>query len=287
MLARKNLKLLWRWPFLLSAVLLCATFGWAQQPATTRVWALYLKGQKDSEKKPVARKHFYAFYSPAGAKLTKDAFFKGLLAAVGRPPLLADYQADLVKSGLSEAKAKEFIDNWVLKYRCETVYCQDITTDDLAKISLFKEAHDTNAPLFVKASDSSARAFRWLPNFLSSPVRTGYFDLRRKWTRCATQYIAAPADKGGLGMTVLQGMTNEQGTTIFPSLPAATFYISNLVPLEIGADSSKTTIDLWFVTQEIKPTTVSGRVEMLGRAKDRVEAKDLKSDAAPTFRCEP
>jgi hypothetical protein len=257
----------------------------AQQ--TTRVWALYLKGQKDSEKKAVARKHFYAFYSPTAAKLTKEQFFKGLVAAVGRPPMLADYQAELIKAGLSEAKAKEFIENWVLKYRCETAYCQDITPQDLTKISLFKETHDANAPLFAKASDSAPRAFRWLPNFLPTVVRTGYFDLRRKWTRCATQYIAAPADKGGLGMTVLPGMTNEQGTTIFPSLPAATFYVSNLAPLEIGSDASKPTVDLWFVTQEIKPTTVSGRVEVLGRAKDRVEAKDLQSSAAPTFRCEP
>jgi hypothetical protein len=274
-------------PLSLLALLLCGPLA-ARAQQTTRVWALSLKLQKDSEKKPVARKHFYVFYAPApdAKKLTKEQFFKNLVAAVGPPPTLQTYQAELVKSGVSEAQAKEFINHWILKYRCETIYCQDVAPDDLTRVSLFKTAHDANAPLFAKTSDAATRSFRWLPNFLPAAIRTGYYDLRRKWSRCATAYMTAPPDKNGLGMVVQPGTTNKDGSTYFPRLPSGTMYLSNLAPLEIGPDLSKVTMDLWFVVQEIKPTTVSGKVETNGKAKDRVEAKDLQSAAAPTFRCE-
>jgi hypothetical protein len=235
----------------------------------------------------VARKHFYLFYNPTGKKLVKDDFFRGLVAAVGRPPTIADYQAELVKGGVAEAKAKEFSDNWILKYRCETVYCQDIAPGDLAKISLFKETHDANAPLFAKASDAGERAFRWLPNFLPQAVRTGYFAMRRKWLNCAQQYISAPTEKGGLGLMLRSGMTNKDGQTSFPGLPAGIYYLSNLASFEYLDKDNALKTDLWFMEKEFKANTAGGKGDVLGQKAQVVDAKLLKNEAAPTFVCQP
>ncbi len=274
---------------LLALLCLCFSPAQGQDTATGRVWALELKALKDAKKQAVKApyKHFYVISLSDRAKLTKeqkDSFFKNLIAAVGRPPMMADYQANLVKAGLSEIQAKEFIENWLLRYQCETVYCQDITAADLDKISVFKAAHETNAPLFRNASDAETRSFRWLPNFLPLAVRTGYFDMRRRWVKCATQYLQTPAAKG-LGAQVSAGMTNKSSTTYFPGLPPGTYYVSNLVPLETGSEIGKLSANLWFIEATIAPTTKSGAVDLLGNDKNFVEIKDLKAEPAPTFQC--
>ncbi len=322
------------WLYLLGALFICANLAWAQSPATGKVWSIVLNSHKDTDKKVVARKHFYLISGVSEAspvpevkalfrlktletallKLEKDKkknekeigetqksinelrsnFFKSLIAAIGRPPTLQDYQAMLVKAGLAETKAKEFIDNWILGYRCETIFCQDIAEADLTKISLFKEAFDANAPLFAKATDANQRALRWLPNFLPAAARTGYFEMRRKWAKCAVAYLQASptaATQKGLGLTIAPAMTNNQGKLLFPNVPVGLHFISNLLPLDVDSDYNRA--NLWLHSREISLTEKTGyRADVSGASglpKSRVEIKSLalESVSSPTFTCEP
>lgn len=275
----------WVW----GLVLACVLGGAAVQAQQPRVWALYLKQTQDPDKKPLiaANKHFYVISTNA-TKLKKEDFFKSLITAIGPPPTLAGYQTELVKSGVAEPQAKEFISSWILGRKCETVYCQDITQEDIGKITVFKTAYDASKGVFGGAMvDGQERALRWLPNFLTTPVRTGYYELRRQWVECAVSYIEAAPDAAqnkGLGFKVVKGMTDKNGTTYFPSLPAGNYYVSNLVPFETGT-LDKTVPNLWFTEQAIAATVKGSTLDVISRPAHRVEAKDLQSTTAPTFTC--
>lgn len=286
-------------------------------PAVTsaKVWTFKLERKtfKDKagkrEQVEIPNKHFYVIRTdkvPNKDKKLTDVeqrklavdFFSKLFSAVGAPPTLADYQAELVKGGIVPDQANNFIDNWLLKYSCETVYCGAITAQDRDKIALFGAAYGQAKPFFFRgagaatpdseaAKQAEARALKWLPNFLPQPsagnlygVRTGYYDMRRKWVNCAVAYIETPADKGGLGYKVAKGLTNENEEIYFPNLQVGVYWVSNLIPLETGSVSNAVP-NLWFGEKDVLPT----KAIRLALGLTQFEIKDVKIKTPQNFTC--
>jgi hypothetical protein len=226
-------------------------------------------------KTPVARKHFYLSRLPFN--------LEELQQKLGNLPSHKDYQRHLTSRGFAEELVSEYVREWLERYRCETVYCQPITPEDVARIRLFQEAHKKASETFQKArtEDAAQMALRWLPNFLPREITTGYFDMKMQWVTRALALLEA-ASAGGEKNSVRAVMTDRKGEAYIPDIaPGATYYISNLIPIEDGKDCF-----LWNTKKEVKAgpgIEVGVTLGLNSRAKDIRGA----NASALTFTCAP
>ena len=181
-------------------------------------------------KVPVARKSFYLSRLPFELDVLQQR--------LGNLPSHKDYQRRVSAQGLSEELVAEFIREWLEKYRCETVYCQPITREDVGRIRLFQEAYKRASDVFKNARepDGTEMALKWLPNFLPREITTGYFDLKMDWIKRALALMEAGSVNGEKN-SIRTVMTDRKGEAyITEAKPGSTFYISNLIPIEDGKD---------------------------------------------------
>lgn len=226
-------------------------------------------------KVPVARKSFYLSRLPFN--------LDELQQKLGNLPSHKDYQRKVSGQGLSDELVAEFVREWLEKYRCETIYCQPITREDVGRIRLFQEAYKRASEVFKNARerDGTETALRWLPNFLQREIATGYFDIKMDWVKRAIALMEA-GSVGAEKNYVRAVMTDRKGEAYITEIaPGATYYISNLVPIEDGKDCF-----LWNSKKEVKagPGVEVGVV--LG---PNTKAKEVKgaNAAALTFTCAP
>jgi hypothetical protein len=226
-------------------------------------------------KVPVARKSFYLSRLPFN--------LDELQQKLGNLPSHKDYLRRVSGQGLSEELVAEFIREWLERYRCETVYCQFITREDVARIRLFQEAYKRASGVFKNArdEDGAETALKWLPNFLPREITTGYFDLKMDWVKRALALMEA----GSIGAernSIRAVMTDRKGEAYITEIaPGATYYISNLVPIEDGKDCF-----LWNTKKEVK---VGPGVEVGVILGPNTKAKEVRgaNAAALTFTCAP
>jgi hypothetical protein len=121
----------------------------------------------------------------------------------------------------------EFI-NWLKAEDCESPYCRDVTTEDIAKVPEFQAAYQKGMGQF---RNKPAVAQKWVTTNLAPNLRDSYYRQRKS-----------------LIDSLLAGIKPEQSSmtdsvsvkAIFIDIPlkpgeaAETFLISNLLPIEIG-----------------------------------------------------
>lgn len=223
-------------------------------------------------KMPAARKHFYLSRVP----FNLDA----LQQKLGNLPSHKDYQQHVASQSLDEELVAEFVREWLEKYRCETVYCQPVTLEDVGRIRLFQGAYK-KAGEALKGAGGSEMALRWLPNFLPREISTGYFDLKMNWVKRALAMMEAETI-GGERNSVRSVMTDRKGEAYIPDIkPGATYYISNLIPIEDGKDCF-----LWNTKKEVK---AGPGIEVGLTLGTNTKVKEIQGAAASalTFTCAP
>ncbi len=252
-----------------------ATTGAAAQTTTERPVLKTIKlNVQYGGKVPAARKHFYISRAPFN--------LEELQRRLGNLPSHKDYERKVASQNLSAELVNEFVREWLEKYRCETVYCQPITSEDVGRIRLFQNAYSKSSDLFKSARgsvDSAALALKWLPNFLPREIQTGYFDMKMDWVRRALALMESET-VGGERNTIRAVMTDRKGEAYVPDIkPGATYYISNLIPIDDGKDCF-----LWNYKKEIKagPGVEVGVV--LGLNAKQKEIKGTNASAL-TFNC--
>lgn len=223
-------------------------------------------------KVPVARKVFYLSRVPFN--------LDELQQKLGNLPSHKDYLRKVSGPTLSEESVTEFIREWLEKYRCETVYCQPIAAEDVQRIRIFKPAYESAKNIFKDArdADGTEMALKWLPNFLSQEIRTGYFDMKMDWVKRAIGLLEAQSS-GGEKNSIRPVMTDRKGEAYITEIKPATYYISNLLPIEDGKDCF-----LWNTKKEVTkgPGLEVGVTLGLG-----TKVKEIKgaNAAALTFTC--
>lgn len=225
-------------------------------------------------KVPAARKHFYISRLPF--KLEE------LQQKLGNLPSHKDYQQKITGPNLSAELVDEFIREWLKKYRCETVYCQPITLEDVGRIRLFQDAYKKSSDLFKNArapQNSPEMALKWLPNFLPREIRTGYFDMKADWVKRALAMMEA-GSVGGERNTIRTVMTDRKGEVYVTDIkPGMAYYISNLIPIEDANDCF-----LWNYKKDIRAGPGVEVGVLLGPNTKEKEIKGANATAL-TFAC--
>jgi hypothetical protein len=227
-------------------------------------------------KVPVVRKHFYLSRLPFNTD--------ELQQKLGNMPSHKDYLKKASGPALSEELLGEFVREWLERYRCETIYCQPIALEDVQRIRVFQDAYKRAGELFPKAADAerTALALKWMPNFLPQEIRTGYFDMKTDWVKRALALMEAQS-VGGERNLIRTTMTDRRGEAYITDIkPGATYYISNLIPIEDGKDCF-----LWTYKKEIKEGAAGLEIGIpLGPNAKAKEVKGANSSAL-TFTCAP
>ncbi len=180
---------------------------------------------KQSERSvAVARKPIYL--SPCPFNLDK-------VPAAARAPSRKSYYAGV--------KASQQLINWLETNNCDTVYCRELTKEEVT----CKAGEGSCVPEFVQAYNEALTklkgdqelARKWVTIYgpLATPqLRIGFHDEKMKWLAAA---VAAIEKADGLAPgTIKTAVTDRQGYAYFYDLCPGTYYISNIAPAEVSAD---------------------------------------------------
>lgn len=224
-------------------------------------------------KVPVARKQFYLSRVPFNLEELQKSLGSNL-------PSHKDYLHKVSGPALSEELVAEFIREWLERYKCETVYCQPILAEDVGRIRVFKPAYESAKNIFkdTRDADGMEMALKWLPNFLPQEIRTGYFDMKRAWIARAIEHLEKSSGEKNVVRPV---MTDRKGEAYITEVRPATYYISNLIPIEDGKDCF-----LWNTKKEVKEGPGLEVGVTLGTGTKLKEIKGANA-AALTFTCAP
>lgn len=228
-----------------------------------------------ASKTPAARKHFYVSRLPFN--------LDELQQKLGNLPSHKDYERKVVGPTLSAELVAEFVREWLEKYKCETVYCQPVTLEDVGRIRVFQDAYKRASELFKNAPGQQGveLALSWMPNFLPQEIRTGYFDMKMDWVKRALAMLESMSI-GGEKNLIRAVMTDRKGEAYVPDIkPGATYYISNLIPIEDGKDCF-----LWNSKKDVKEGPGIEVGVTLGVNARQKEIKGANSTAL-TFTCAP
>jgi hypothetical protein len=155
---------------------------------------------------------------------------------------------------------------WLVDNGCESAYCRLIEEKYLAgadTVPEFQAAYD-QAKRELK-NDELAR--RWLTNYLSPEIRSGFYDEKQKAIQALVGFAETSTRTG-----VISVMTDRKGTAYFTNIEPGIYTISNLV----ASETEKTSI-LWVCEREIKAVD-------LGTAMKRPFT--LSNEKDPKVKCE-
>lgn len=155
---------------------------------------------------------------------------------------------------------------WLRENDCESIYCREIEEKYLSGAEVVPE-FQTAFSQAGRELGSSETARRWLPNYLSREIRSGFYDEKQK------VILALIADAEATTKTsVVSVMTDRKGTAYLTNIEPGTYTISNLV----ASETEKTSI-LWICEREVKATD-------LGTAMKRPFTLSNEND--PKVKCE-
>ena len=121
---------------------------------------------------------------------------------------------------------------WLRAGDCESPYCREITTDDIAKVPEFQAAYQKGLRQF---RGKPAIAQKWLTTNLTPNLRDGFYRQRKATTETLLDGLkplqSAMTDSVSV-RAVFIDIALKTG-----SKPTETFLISNLLPVEIGDKS--------------------------------------------------
>jgi hypothetical protein len=139
--------------------------------------------------------------------------------------------------------ASEQLIKWLDENDCESVYCREIEDKYIGgseAIPEFKAAYDQA----VKELKTPEVARRWLPNYLSTELRDGYYKTKQE----TIDGLVKQAENAS-GKPVMSIMTDRKGTAYLTDIDPGVYTISNL----IGSETDKSSI-LWTCEREVKAT---------------------------------
>jgi hypothetical protein len=156
--------------------------------------------------------------------------------------------------------ASDNLIKWLNDNDCDSIYCREIEEKYLngsEAVPEFQKAFE--AALAELKNREVAR--RWLPNYLSPEIRSGFYDQKQK----AVAALVSEAE-AATKTSIMSIMTDRKGTAYLTNIEPGTYTISNLV----GSETEKTSI-LWICEREVKATDLGvamKRPMMLTNEKD-------------------
>ena len=197
-------------------------------PRVIQLTAVYKKGteplQQDDKVTQLARKRFY---------LSSCPFNLDKLPTAARPPTRRGYYTGI--------KASPQLVKWLEDNNCDTVYCRELTTAEVA----CKSGESTCVPEFVSSYEEAMRklkgdaelARKWVTNYgplAAAELRVGFYEQKSKWldavVKEAERASALPAG------TIRTAMTDRRGVAYFYDLCPGTYYISTVAPVEVEGE---------------------------------------------------
>jgi hypothetical protein len=137
--------------------------------------------------------------------------------------------------------ASEALIKWLQNNDCDSVYCREIEEKYLAgneAVPEFKTAFDQG----LRELKTPELARRWLPNYLPTEIRDGYYHTKQQAISTLIKQAEATT-----GKSVMSVMTDRKGTAYLTDIEPGTYTISNLV----GSETGKSSI-LWACEREVK-----------------------------------
>ena len=132
-----------------------------------------------------------------------------------------------------KAKASAAYTAWLKAEECESPYCREITTDDIAKVPEFQAAYQKGLKQFRGKTDL---ARKWLTTNLAPELRDGYYADRKKLTTSVLG-TAKPLQSSMTDSVSVVAIFIDIPLNIAAGKKTETFLVSNLVPIEIGDKS--------------------------------------------------
>jgi len=135
---------------------------------------------------------------------------------------------------------------WLEDGDCESIYCRAIEDRYLSgpdSVPEFKTAYDQA----LKELKAPELARRWLPNYLPTDIRDGFYNLQQRTIGSLIKQAEASS-----GRPIMSIMTDRKGTAYLTDIEPGTYTISNLVP----AETDKSAI-LWLCEREVKASDLA------------------------------
>jgi hypothetical protein len=182
--------------------------------------------------KPLQRKRFFLIERSAASTIAIEKF---------TPPRREEF----LKSASPQLR------EWLGKHDCDTLYCPEYESEYAEAVKTvpeFKRAYDEG----MRKYRSERLALRWITvNFPAREARTEYYKQKKLWLE------KAALRAGAVGSV----MTDEKGVGYLTNVKPGSYYVSNLLPLEVGGmlwDCAVTTAPqltrlLYSVTIEMSP----------------------------------
>jgi hypothetical protein len=142
--------------------------------------------------------------------------------------------------------ASEALIKWLTKGDCESVYCREVSEEDLSGSEAVPEFQLAYAR-GQKEFGSRDVAREWLTVNLREEIRNGFYKRQQETLRALVQEAEAVSKA-----KVQSVMTDRKGSAYFTDIEPGLYVVSNLLPTEIGKVSI-----LWNCEIEIKPKELS------------------------------
>jgi hypothetical protein len=141
--------------------------------------------------------------------------------------------------------ASEGLIKWLKSNDCESVYCREIEEKYLSGAEAVPEFQKAFEQASSELKDRDV-ARRWLANYLTPPIRSGFYDEKQKAIEALLPVPPPPATP-----TFMSIMTDRKGTAYLTNIEPGTYMISNVVPSE----TEKTSI-LWICERKVEATNL-------------------------------
>jgi hypothetical protein len=132
-----------------------------------------------------------------------------------------------------KAKASAEYTAWLKAGDCESPYCREITTDDIAKVPEFQAAYQKGLKQF---RNKPAIAQEWVTTNLTPMLRDGFY-LSRKTLTTSLLGTTKPLQSSMTDSVSVVAIFIDIPLNIAAGKKTETFLVTNLVPIEIGDKS--------------------------------------------------
>ncbi|MEO7971901.1 MAG: hypothetical protein ABI698_11415 [bacterium] len=149
--------------------------------------------------------------------------------------------------------------NWLKENDCESVYCRELSSEDVEgphAVSEFASALAAGE----KTLGNRQLALKWLTVNLPERLRDGFYRQRQNEIAAILKQAEAAS-----GAKVVSVMTDRNGTAFFTDLEAGSYTLSNIVATEIGPG-----VSLWNCAVQIKADDLATeKVYTISNRKDK------------------